>query len=320
MLIEKTLRSLVIIGLCGGMIACWTSGSKASRNSDTAGAATQNPIESPTPEPKNSVSKPQSNNQNSEQSNKKMTEKNAFRANLPPGFSEPDDDAGRLLLREYGAVFVCRGGVTPPTRVVFKDENEVTAFQNSLKSEKISLGGFTLELQSAAVAALKLAVNEAEKSGLRISPRGADSARRSYSQTVTLWASRVNPGLRYWSEKGRISKEEAERIRTLSPYEQVLEILALEKKEIFFAKDFSKSIIYSVAPPGTSQHLSMLALDVAEHDNARVRGILAKYGWFQTVVSDLPHFTYLGVSESELPSLGLKKVENGGRVFWVPDI
>ena len=64
----------------------------------------------------------------------------------------------------------------------------------------------------------------------------------------------------------------------------------------------------------------MLALDVKQFDDARVREILAKHGWFQTVSSDLPHFTYLGTDESNLPSLGLKKVESGNRTFWVPDI
>jgi hypothetical protein len=100
----------------------------------------------------------------------------------------------------------------------------------------------------------------------------------------------------------------------------VPEVFTLEKQGIYFAKDLSKSIIYSVAPPGTSQHLSMLALDVAEFNNRSVREILAKHGWFQTVVSDLPHFTFLGIDESELPDHGLKRVVDGERVFWVPAI
>jgi len=33
----------------------------------------------------------------------------------------------------------------------------------------------------------------------------------------------------------------------------------------------------------------------------------------------LPHFTYLGVKKQLLPSLGLKMVRNGDRVFWIPD-
>ncbi len=243
-----------------------------------------------------------------------------FFKNLPAGFAQPANDAERLLLKEYGAVYVARGGATPPGKIVFKDEADVTAFQASLTKSTANVGGLSVDLQSVAMTALSAARTEAQKKGLSITPRGADSARRGYRQTVDLWASRVNPGLIYWTGKGRISQADANHIRALTPFEQVPEILALEKSGIYFAKDLSKSIIYSVAPPGTSQHLSMLAFDVKEFENAVVRSILAKHGWYQTVVSDLPHFTYIGSSESELPGLGLKKVENADRVFWVPDI
>ena len=180
--------------------------------------------------------------------------------------------------------------------------------------------GITVELQKEALEALTDARKEAAKQGLSIGPRSSDSSKRDYRHTVTLWASRVNPGLSYWTAKGKISKSEAARIRKLSPFAQVPEILKLEQKKIFFAKSLDKSIIYSVAPPGTSQHLSMLAFDVAEFDDPRVRSILAKHGWFQTVTSDLPHFTYIGVKEEKLPALGLRQVMNAGRVFWVPDV
>ncbi|MFM9905325.1 MAG: hypothetical protein ACKVQJ_12230 [Pyrinomonadaceae bacterium] len=240
--------------------------------------------------------------------------------NLPAGFTRPANDAERLLLREYGAVYVARGGVTPPDKIVFIDEADVAAFQAGLNRSTTKIDGITVDLQTPAMAALLDARSEAQKNKLLISPRGADSARRGYDQTVSLWASRVNPGLTYWVGKGRVSAAEAKRIKGLSPFEQVPEILRLEQDNIFFAKSLDKSIIYSVAPPGTSQHLSMLALDVNEFDNARVRMILANHGWYQTVSSDLPHFTYLGVEERELPTLGLKQVTNSGRVFWVPDI
>jgi hypothetical protein len=51
-----------------------------------------------------------------------------------------------------------------------------------------------------------------------------------------------------------------------------------------------------------------------------VRQILAENGWFQTVLSDLPHFTYLGLAERELPDHGLKSVEVNGQNFWIPDV
>lgn len=243
-----------------------------------------------------------------------------FYKNLPAGFEMPKDDAGLLLLREYGAVFLARGGAKPPTKVVFRDEADVISFQAELAATSKPIGGVKVELQAAAMNALSNAITEAAIAGLAIEPRGSDSARRGYDQTVGLWASRVNPGFVHWVGKGRVTQAEANRIKALSPYLQVPEILKLEQQGIYFARSLDKSIIYSVAPPGTSQHISMLALDVKQFENAKVREILANNGWFQTVVSDLPHFTFLGVKKTELPKLGLKEVTNSGRTFWVPNI
>ncbi len=197
--------------------------------------------------------------------------KGGFTANLPSGFEQPSDEVGHKMLAEYGAMFVARSGAVAPPVVVFKDEAAVSAFQSGAKGIRETIGGAIVELQSPAMAALQAAAAEATKSGLTISPRGSDASKRSYAVTVTNWASRVNPGLEHWTAKGRITAEEARRIKSLLPYEQVPEIFKLEAQGLYFAKDLSKSIIYSVAPPGTSQHLSMLALDVTEHENAKVR-------------------------------------------------
>ena len=267
---------------------------------------------SPTPSTPTEVAAPPVSNVNSSGPD---IEHDGFLANLPADFIQPSDETGGRLLKEYGAVFLARGGATPPKTVVFRDEKEVAAFQGGVPGAAESVGGVTIELQAAAMRALKEAAAEAS-----ITPKGADAAARSYQDTVGLWASRVDPGLAHWTAKRKISAAEAARIRALSPFDQVPEILKLEARGIYFSKDLSKSILYSVAPPGSSQHLSMLALDVAEHDNPRVRAILAKHGWYQTVISDLPHFTFLGVPEDRLPKLGLKKMSSAGRVFWVPDI
>ncbi|MGH9948088.1 MAG: hypothetical protein ACRD6X_12930 [Pyrinomonadaceae bacterium] len=293
-------------------LSCWQGSPSSGTNDYPAANYSSSPKVSSTP----------SNGNSSNNTNTNMSEKTkiGFSANLPSGFVEPTDEVGKKLLREYGSFFVARGGVTPPSVIVFKDESEVSAFQSKLSKSNENIGGFNLELQSAAMDDLKKALADAKSSGLSISPRDADSAKRTYNETVGLWKSRVEPALKHWVGKGKLTQAEADRIKAMSPYEQVPEVLKLEEKGIFFAKDLSKSIIYSVAPPGTSQHLSMLALDVKEHDNAKVRELLAKYHWYQTVVSDLPHFTYLGADESALPGLGLKKMTEGGRVFWVPDI
>lgn len=245
-----------------------------------------------------------------------------FFANLPPGMAIPDqtDEVSMRLLADYGAMFVARGGAVPPTTIIFADETEVSNWQAKVKRTRAELGGITVELQAPAMTALMDARSEAQKAKLDLTPRGTDAARRSYTETVTLWQSRVNPGLTHWVKEGKLTEQEAERIRSLSPRDQIPEILRLEKQGLYFSKDFSKSILYSVAAPGTSQHLSMLAFDVKEYENATVRAILARHGWFQTVTSDTPHFTFLGVPEDQLPALGLKKVTNGGRAFWIPNI
>jgi len=242
-----------------------------------------------------------------------------FQGNLPSGFQAPTDAVGQRMFKEYGAMFVAKG-VTPPSKVVFNNESEVSAFQSGIQKSSENIGGVTIELQTAAMNALKEAVAEAKGKNLSISPNNADSAKRTYQKTIDNWKSRVDPGLTFWLGKGRITQADVSRIKALSPPEQVPEIFKLEDQGIFFALGNQKTIIYSVAPPGTSQHISMLALDVAQHKEAAVREVLARHGWFQTVTSDLPHFTYLGVSESELSNLGLKKVTESGRVFWVPNL
>lgn len=230
------------------------------------------------------------------------------------------DSVARRIIEDYGAMFMASEKVHIPPACMFTSEKEVKAFQSQAESKSAHVGGITIELQTAAMDALLSAREEARQAGLNITPRGGDSARRSFSDTSKLWDSRFQPALRYWKAKGKLSADDVIRLRSLPIKEQVREVLELEKRGIFFSTNFSKSILYSVAAPGTSQHLSMLALDVREFGNSRVREILARHGWFQTVKSDQPHFTYLGVEEAKLPSLGLRSVKFGGQVFWIPSV
>ena len=243
---------------------------------------------------------------------------NIFLSKLPPSL-DVSDAVERRLLNEYGAMFVAKN-VMAPDRIVFRNEADVAKFQSGVAISRLTIGGYWIELQAAAMDALNGALHAAEKAGKTISPRDADSARRSYGETVGLWASRVEPALEHWVRLERLRKEQAEKIRSLSPFEQVSVVLELETEGIFFAKDLSKSIVYSVAPPGTSQHLAMLAFDIKEHADSAVRKVLADHQWFQTVISDLPHFTFLGMPQAELPGAGLKPVSSGDRTFWIPDI
>ena len=306
---------LVFISLALALIAssCWDA---ASKPGDRSMNESRNSL------PDSKVSNSRANNGNSDSGNQMTTisRKTGFMANVPSDFSEPSDEAGRTLFKEYGAVFVAKVGVIPPKTVVFKDSAEVSSFQAILSKASETIGGFQLELQAPAMKALNEAIADAKSQNLSISPRDKDSAKRTYDETIELWASRVDPALKHWVAQGKITQPDADRIKSLSPYQQVPEVFKLEAKGIWFAKDLSKSIIYSVAPPGSSQHLSMLAFDVKEHENEKIRAVLAKHGWYQTVTSDLPHFTFLGVTEDKLSGLGLKRVTDGGRTFWVPDL
>ena len=172
-----------------------------------------------------------------------------------------------------------------------------------------------------AMNALKAAISDAQGKGLNISPRdGVEAGRRSYAKTLSLWQSRFEPALKHWKSKGRLSDDQISTLRSLPIKEQVAGVLELEKTGVYFNTFFNNSILYSVAAPGTSQHLSMLAFDVTEYADVRVQKIMADQGWFRTVQNDAPHFTYLGYKESELPSIGLKKVSKKDGDFWIPQI
>lgn len=231
------------------------------------------------------------------------------------------DPVARRILEEYGAIFLANKKVLAPPACVFTTEEEVTAFQNAAGFVAETIADAEIELQPEAMKALLKARDDAQEEALDITPRGgAEAARRNYEDSMRLWDTRFLPALEYWLAQGRLTSEQVTRLRGLTLHDQVAEVLELEKSGIFFSKDLSKSILYSIAAPGTSQHIALLALDVTEFDNPRVREILAQHGWFQTVLSDLPHFTYLGLKEKDLPKHGLKSVVVDGQTFWIPNV
>ena len=233
----------------------------------------------------------------------------------------PSDPVSRRILEEYGAIFVADKKVIPPPVCIFTNEDQVTKFQDDAGFEAEVFGFDEVELQPEALKKLNKAREDARKAGLDITPRdGAEAARRNYEDSVRLWNSRFEPALDYWQSQGRLTAEEVARLRSLPLSQQIAEVLELEKTGIYFSKDLSKSILYSIAAPGTSQHIAMLAFDVNEFENPRVREIMAKHGWFQTVLSDLPHFTFLGLKEKDLPKHGLRSLEINGQVFWIPNV
>ena len=229
----------------------------------------------------------------------------------------------RRLFAEYGAIFVTTA--TPPPGIVFAGAAEVESFQASLPVARERMGDHDISLQTPAMDALIRAAARMNDLGGEITARADDSGGRSYQDTVNLWNRNVARGLEHWQEQRRISSDQAAAVRSLPPVEQVGVILDLEERDqLYFGTFFDKSILYSVAAPGASQHLSLLAFDVAEYQSRDVEDVLAEYGWFRTVPNDLPHFTYLGHDKEALPNMGLVNVDRkyGARdyTFWIPDV
>jgi hypothetical protein len=231
------------------------------------------------------------------------------------------DPIAARVFRDYGSIFVTSESVLVPSKCVFDSPATTTEFQSRMKLSGQRIANADITLQSEAMKALNVALQEASERQLRITPLdGSIAGLRSYEDTVKLWNSRFYRALDHWQRRGRISKEDADAARDLTAYEQVPLVLKWEERGIWFSTGFSRSILTSVAAPGTSQHLSGLAFDVVEYRDSRIRAILNKHGWFQTVASDEPHFTYLGNDENELPARGLKPVVRGGYKYWIPAI
>lgn len=231
------------------------------------------------------------------------------------------DSVARRVLEEYGAIFVATEKVMPPPVCVFTSDEQVAKFQDKAGYRTETIGFDDIELQPEAMKGLLKAIAEAQKEGLDITPRdGAEAARRNYSDSLRLWDTRFLPALEHWLAQQRLTSADVERLRGLPTYNQIAAVLELEKNGIYFSKDLSKSILYSIAAPGTSQHIAMLAFDVTEFLNPRIREILANHGWFQTVLSDLPHFTFLGHKEKDLPKYGLRAVKVDEQKFWIPNV
>jgi hypothetical protein len=224
------------------------------------------------------------------------------------------------LLALYGAVFVASDEVRVPPACVFADASAVGAFQAEVPSSTERIGGFEVRLQTPALDALLAARDELREQGRDLAPRGADAAWRDAAAVESLWRDRVDAGLEHWRRARRITTADADRIRALPPRQQVGEVLALEERGLAFGTRQAGPILQSVAAPGSSQHLAMLAFDVREYTDPVVIAALARHGWFRTVVGDEPHVTYLGRTEAELPRWGLHAVRQAGVAYWVPDL
>src|SRR4030095_9381648 len=188
----------------------------------------------------------------------------------------------RRLFEEYGAIFVTTA--IPPPVIIFADATEVEAFQSTLSLSSAFLGNYEIGLQTDALDALLAAASEIAERGGSITARAADAGGRTYEDTIRLWTRNVTRGLEHWEQLERLPGQQADSIRQLAPADQVALILSLEEtQQLFFGTFFDKSILHSVAAPGASQHLSMLAFDVAEYTDPEAEKVLGLHGWYRTV-------------------------------------
>ena len=227
----------------------------------------------------------------------------------------------RRVFSEYGAMFSASDSVIVPDACIYPGEADVVRYQSTMTTEVLEFGNVRIELQRAAGEKLRAALTEAQTLGLRITPLdGAIAGRRSFGQTLMLWNSRFIPGLEFWIKRGRLAESDRNDITALELPQKIEKVLEWESRGIYFSTSRTRSILTSTAPPGASQHLGLIAFDVVEYGDAEIQAILNRNGWYQTIVDDPPHFTYLGVPEIELPSRGLRSVQKGGYKYWLPNL
>jgi D-alanyl-D-alanine dipeptidase len=183
------------------------------------------------------------------------------------------------LLRAYGAVFVNQEPeIKLPQKVILDNEQETQQFQSTLTMGLFD-GTGDCYLQKVAADALNKArtlQNIPLKSGY-----GSGDCTRTYATNLRFWQKYAN-------------NEILERVR--------------QGKET--------KILGLVAPPGTSQHLWGLAIDL-RISTPQQRNALNQNGWFQTVENDVPHWTYVGLSTEKLPLFGFRNQIVRGITYWV---
>ncbi|MBK9529219.1 MAG: hypothetical protein IPO41_13110 [Acidobacteria bacterium] len=232
-----------------------------------------------------------------------------------------DDPLTKRLLTEYGAIFVASQKVVLPYKCILEREADVQAFQAIANPRYQQVGGVTVTLQEVALVAFLAARAAAAKEGVAISVRGGSTAStRDYAKTVALWESRFHPALLHWSARGRITKADADRARQMPMREQIATVFGWEERKFGFVRIFlNRSYIRSRLQERRAQFHAR-SRHRAVWQCTKVRKISGDHGWFQTVKSDLPHFTYLGRTRDELQSLGLKREVISGQEFWIPNM
>jgi len=184
-----------------------------------------------------------------------------------------------ILLRTYGAVFVNQDvGIKLPQKDIFANEQETQDFQATLTMGHVDNTNDCYLQKSAADALNKARIQEQIplKSGY-----GSGDCTRTFNTNLKFWQKYANNQILAKVKQGKETK-----------------------------------ILGVVAPPGTSQHLWGLAIDL-RISNQKQRQALNQNGWFQTVENDVPHWTYVGLSEENLPLFGFKNKVVRDITYWI---
>lgn len=184
-----------------------------------------------------------------------------------------------ILLRAYGAAFVNPNiEIKLPPKYIFANEQETQEFQATLTMGHVN-GTKDCYLQKPASDALNKA-RSLQKIPLK-SGYGSGDCIRTFKTNLRFWHKYANNQVLAKVKQGKETK-----------------------------------ILGVVAPPGTSQHLWGLAIDLRVGSQEQ-RKALNENGWFQTVYNDVPHWTYVGLTEENLPLFGFKKQVVRGISYWV---
>lgn len=184
-----------------------------------------------------------------------------------------------ILLRAYGAPFVnLQSTIKLPKQVVFSNDGKTKKFQATITKGKVA-GTRNCYLQKSAADALNKARSQARfrlKSGY-----GASDCIRNFATTARFWKKYTNSRTLDLVKKGKETR-----------------------------------ILGTVAPPGASQHLWGLAIDLRANSKKQIAA-LNKNGWYRTVEYDVPHWSYVGYPAEKLIQLGFKKKIIRGVTYWV---
>ncbi|HLO87897.1 MAG TPA: D-alanyl-D-alanine carboxypeptidase family protein [Nostocaceae cyanobacterium] len=186
-----------------------------------------------------------------------------------------------ILLRAYGSVFLNQDfNIRLPQKVLLNNEQETKEFQSTLTMVRVD-GTRECFLQKPAADAL----NKAKLlQNIRLKSGNVGDCTRTFALNQRFWQKYANN-------------------RTLNAVKQGRET----------------RILGVVAPPGSSQHLWGLAIDLQVYSPLQ-REALNQNGWFQTVENDVPHWTYLGLAEEDLPNFGLRPKVVRGITYWLTPI